>query len=142
MLIIEVKLFLVLEIVEELGNTRKSWLALTFYLDGKLDAGLADTTEILNLMECCHEANTRTGDDRLTETHLIHTIVYEHLDVVYLDDLLPEIRQYREGEVAVSDGAVVRAFYLGALYIYVNPLWVEGCVCKLVDTVLVDLQPV
>ena len=50
--------FLFLEIVEELGNTRKSWLALTFYLDGKLDAGLADTAEILNLMECCHEANT------------------------------------------------------------------------------------
>ena len=50
--------FLVLEIVEELGYTRKSWLALAFYLDGKLDAGLADTTEILNLMECCHEANT------------------------------------------------------------------------------------
>ena len=50
--------FLVLEIVEELGNTRKCWLALTFYLDGKLDAGLADTTEILNIMECCHEANT------------------------------------------------------------------------------------
>ena len=52
------KNFLFLEIVEELGNTRKCWLALTFYLDGKLDAGLADTTEILNIMECCHEANT------------------------------------------------------------------------------------
>ena len=50
--------FLFLEIVKELGNTRKCWLALTFYLDGKLDAGLADTTEILNIMECCHEANT------------------------------------------------------------------------------------
>ena len=47
--------FLFLEIVEELGNTRKCWLALAFYLDGKLDAGLADTTEILNIMECCHE---------------------------------------------------------------------------------------
>ncbi|CUQ63262.1 Uncharacterised protein [Segatella copri] len=42
----------------------------------------------------------------------------------------------------MSDGAVVRALYLGALYVYVDPLWVECSVCKLVDTVLVNLQPV
>ena len=49
--------FLFLEIVEELGNTRKCWLALAFYLDGKLDAGLADATDVLDVVESGYQAH-------------------------------------------------------------------------------------
>ncbi len=37
---------------------REGWLALTFYLDVELDAGLADATEVLDVVECGHQANT------------------------------------------------------------------------------------
>ena len=30
----------------------------------------------------------------LTELHLVHAVVYEHLEVVYLDNLLPEVWEY------------------------------------------------
>lgn len=41
----------------------------------------------------------------------------------------------------MGDSAVIWAFYLGTLYVYMNPLWVESCISKLIDTFLVYLQP-
>jgi hypothetical protein len=86
-----------LEVVEEGCDARKCWLALTFYLDVKLDAGLANATEIGNLMQGSYEANTGTGDDWLTETHLVHTVVYHHFQVVHFDNLLASFKRIRKG---------------------------------------------
>ena len=41
----------------------------------------------------------------------------------------------------MHDGAPVGALGLGALYIYMYPLVVEGGIGKLIDAVLVDSKP-
>ena len=129
------------EVVEEGGDALKCGLALTFDFNLEGDAGLADTTQVGYLVQLGHHAQTAAHGHSLTETHLVHAIVDEHLQVVDLDDLVPEVGQQREGKITMHDGALVGALGLGALYVYMYPLVVEGGIGKLIDAVLVDGKP-
>ena len=80
------------KIIEEGGNALEGWLALPLNLNGKLDFGLADATQILDVVELSDQSDAATSDDGLSETHVVHTVVHQHLDIVHLDNLIPHIR--------------------------------------------------
>ena len=134
-------LFVLVEIIKEYGYAFESRLALAFYFYAEVDLRLACAAEVLNLVKLCYQANSAACDNRLAEAHVLDTIVNKHLDVLHLDNLIPEVWEYRECEIAVSYGRLVWTFGFSSLHVYVNPLVVESCVCKHVDAVLVYLQP-
>ena len=79
------------EIIEEGCNTLESRFALSFDLDFKLDFGFANTAEVADGMLFGGQTHSTSSDDGLSEAHFVHSIVDEHLDVVHLDDLLPQM---------------------------------------------------
>ena len=127
--------------IEEGGHTRQRRFALVLDVDGELDFNLANAAEVGNAIKFRAQTNALTALDSLAETHLVHTIVDQHLDIVYLDNLFPEIRQEGERQIAVSDGRTEGTF-LRALLVHVNPLVVQRGVGEKVDAVLVHLQPI
>ena len=130
-----------LEVVEECGHAVECGLSLSFYLDAKLHTGLADAPQVFDAVERSDQADAAAGLDGLAKPHLVHAVIDEHGDVSHLDDLLPEVRQERECEVAVGDGAPVGTFLGRPLGIDVYPLVVECGVGKEVDALLGDLKP-
>ena len=126
--------------VEEGGHTCQGRLALVLDVDGELDFYLANAAEVGNAFELRAQAHALTALDGLTETHLVHAIVHQHLDIVHLNNLLPKIGQEGERQITMNDGRTEGTF-LSAFLIHVNPLVVQRSVCKEVNTVLVYLQP-
>ena len=98
-------------------------------------------TQVLHAVERSHQPHAAACQYGLAEAHFVHSVVHQHLQVAHLDDLVPQVRQERKGEIAVRDGALVRRFGLGAFHVHVNPLVVQGGVGKLVDTFLRHLKP-
>lgn len=126
--------------IEEGGHATEGRLLLPFDFDLETDVGLRNAAEIDDVIEFCDEAYALSAEDGLTELHFVHAVVDEHLDVVDLDGVLPKVGEKREGQVAVYNGLAVRAFR-GTLFIHVNPLVIQGCVGKEVDTFLIYLEP-
>ena len=93
-------------------------------------------------MQGSNQTNLRTSNYGLTEAHIRHTVVHQHLDVVHLDNLIPHIGQQTQRQVAVGNGRLVWTLLLGTSHVDMYPLMVQGCVSKQVDTILVNLQPV
>lgn len=88
------KAFLALvKVIKECRDARQRWLLLVFYLDGELDFHLADAAQVGYAVQCCHQAHTLAAQHGLAVLHLVHAIVYHHLEIVHLDDLLPHIGQ-------------------------------------------------
>jgi hypothetical protein len=54
---------------------------------------LAYSTKILDVVELGDKTYATACDYGLSEAHLVHTIVYEHLDIVNLNNLVPHIRE-------------------------------------------------
>ena len=128
------------EEIDEGGDAFEGCLAGFFDVDGEADAHADGATQV---GECLHmgcHLNALSGEHRLPELHLIHSVVDKALQVVHLYDLSPEIGEEREGEVAVYDGLVERTLCLAAFLIDVYPLVVESCVGEHVDAVLVHLD--
>ena len=98
------------------------------------------TAQVGQGFEFCAQAQALSAEDGLAEFHLVNTVVNHHLQVVDLDDLVPQIGQEGEGQITVYDGALERAFLLGTFYVRVNPLMVQSGIGKEVDTFLVYLQ--
>lgn len=69
-------------------------------------------------------------------------VVDQHLHVVDLQNLSPEVGEHRKVQVAVRNGRFIRAFRPGALRVHVNPLVVERGVGEKVDLLLRDRQVV
>ncbi len=93
-------------------------------------------------MELRDQAYATAGDDRLSEPHVVHAIIHQHRDVVDLDNLIPQVGQQAQGQIPMSNGALVGTLLLGTLHIDMNPLVVECGISKQVDAILVHLQPV
>ena len=80
------------EIIQEGGDTFEGRLALSFYFDFKLDFGLADAANVTDGMQFGNQSHATSRHNGLSKSHLVHTIVHQHLDVVHLNDLLPQVR--------------------------------------------------
>ena len=80
------------KIIEEGSDTFKGRLALSLNLNLKLNLCFADATQVLNAVQCSYQADAATSDNGLTETHIIHAVVHQHLDVMNLNNLIPHIR--------------------------------------------------
>ena len=93
-----------LEIVEEYGDALKSGFALALNLNAELDFRFAYATQVLYVVKFCNESYSAACNYGLAKTHALDAVVYEHLDVSHLDDLLPEIWQNGKCEISVSDG--------------------------------------
>ena len=87
-------------------------------------------------MQRSHQTDALSGKYSLTELHLIHSVVNHHLQVIYLNNLIPQMRQHGEGEITVCNGTLKRTFGLGAFCVNVNPLMVQRCVGKEIDAFL------
>ena len=96
--------YLLLKIVEEGGEAFESLLLLVLYLELELDLSLADAANVGYVVKHGCEAHALAGEDRLAELHLVHAVVYKHLDIVHLNDLLPQMGQEGQSEVTVSYG--------------------------------------
>ena len=131
-----------LEIIEEGGDTLQGRFALAFDFNFEGNTGLADAAKVLDALQRGRHADVATRDDGLSEAHFVHAIVDQHLDVVDLDDLVPQVGEQRKREVSVGDSALVRTLHFGSLRVDVYPLVVEGGVGKEVDALLVYLQPI
>ena len=94
----------VVEVVEEGGHTLEGRLAGIFDFDGELDFCLACTAQVDNRLERGDQTDAAVCDDGLSEAHLVHAVVDHHLQVVHLDDLVPEVGEQGEGEIAVCNG--------------------------------------
>lgn len=79
------------EIVEESGETFESLLLLVLYLQFEFNLSFAYTSDVGNLVQRSCEAHSLPGEDWLAKFHLIHAIVDKHLDIVHLNDFLPEM---------------------------------------------------
>ena len=77
---------------------------MVFDFDVKLNLHFADASEVTDVVEFSDEAHALSGEHGLSELHLVHAVVHEHLDVLDFDDLFPEVGQKAEGEIAVDDG--------------------------------------
>ena len=80
------------EIIQEGGDTFEGGLALSFYFDFKLDFGFADAANVADGMQFGNQSHTTSRHHGLSESHLVHAIVHQHLDVVHLNNLLPQVR--------------------------------------------------
>ncbi len=89
--------------IEEGGHTCQRRFALILDVDGELDFYFADAAEVGDAFELCAKTNALTALDGLTESHLVHTIVDQHLDIVHLDNLFPKVRQEGERQITVND---------------------------------------
>lgn len=125
-----------LEVVEECCDAGECFLGRLLYLDGKLDLYLGNAAQVLDRVEVGNEAYVLARLYCLAELHLVHTVVDHHLEVLHLDNLIPQAGQHRECEIAVSDGRLEWAFYCGTLCVNVNPLVVECGIGKHVDALL------
>ena len=134
-------MLLLFEIVQECGETFEGLLLLVLDFEFKLDLSLADAADVGDVVKGCCETDTLTGKNRLSELHLIHSVVDEHLDVVHLNNLLPQMREEGKGEIAVSDGGLVGTFHLRTLGVNMYPLVVKRGIGKEVDTLLRDFEP-
>ena len=65
------------EIIKESRDAFKRRLALVLYLNLEFYLRLADTAEVLDVMERRCHADTAAGDDRHSKFHLVKTIVDE-----------------------------------------------------------------
>ena len=92
-------------------------------------------------MEFGHKAYARTSHYSLSEAHIVHSIVHEHLYVAHFYYLVPQIWQQRQCEIAVGYGRLVRAFALGAFAVNVYPLVVKGGIGKHINAFLVHFKP-
>ena len=81
------------EIIQESADSLQCGLALVFYLNLELDFHLADTTQILYLVKFGYHAYTAADSYRLTETHLVHSVIHLHLDIVHLGNVIPKMSQ-------------------------------------------------
>ena len=79
---------------------------------------------------------------RPVEAQFLDAVVDQHLHVVDLQNLSPEVGEHRKVQVAVRNGRFIRAFRPGALRVHVNPLVVERGVGEKVDLLLRDRQVV
>ena len=80
------------EIIQEGGDTFKGGLALSFYFNFKLDFGFADAANITDGVQFGYQSHATSRHNGLSESHLVHAIVHQHLNVVHLNNLLPQVR--------------------------------------------------
>lgn len=133
---------ILLEEIDEGGDTLEGCLAGLLDVDGEADAHADGATQVGEGLHVGAESHALSGEHGLAELHLVHAVVDEALQVVDLYDLIPEVGQERECEVSVDDGLMERALCLAALLIDVYPLVVEGGIGKHINAVLIDLQVV
>ena len=86
-----------------------------------------------------NQSDALSGQYRLTELHLVHTIINHHLQVVHFNNLVPQIWQHGQGEIPMCNSALKRAFHFGAFRIDVYPLMVQCRISKQIDTLLREL---
>ena len=79
------------EIVEEGCDALQSGLALALYLYLELDFSLADTTQVLDVVQLGDQSHATARDDGLSEAHVVHAVVDQHLNVVNFDNLVPPV---------------------------------------------------
>ena len=132
---------LFLEVIQERGDALQSGFALALDFHLEVNLGLADAAQVGDIVQLGDEAHAAAGNNRLAKAHLVHTVVDLHLQVVYLNDLVPQVGNQRHGQVTVGDGAVIGAFSLGTLHVHMDPLVVKRGIGKHVDTVLVNGEP-
>ena len=124
------------EVVQESCDALKCLLLLVLYLDGKLYFGLYGAAKVGYRQKVGHKAYRLARLDCLTKLHLVHAVVDHHLEIVDLDDLVPKERKHRQCEITVGYGCLERTFNGSLLRTDMNPLVVECCVGKKVDTLL------
>ena len=112
------------EIIQEGGDTFEGGLALSFDFDFKLDFGFADAANVADGMQFSDQSHTTSRHHGLSKAHLVHAIVYQHLDIVHLNNLFPQVGQQRKRKISVCDSALKLALLLGALHVNVYPLMV------------------
>ena len=121
------------KIIQEYRHSFQSRFFLSFYLNLELDFRLGRSAQVLKALQSGTQTDALSRQYRLSELHLVHSVVDHHLQVVYLDDLVPHIGQHRQGEVSVRNGALERTFHGSFLCIHVNPLMVQRSIGKQVD---------
>jgi hypothetical protein len=90
-----------------------------------------------------HEApaDARTGRNGIGEAHPVQPVVDPHFHPAHVYRALQQVRQQRQREKAVRDGAAVGRFAPGPLRVDVDPLWIDDGARELVDALLADLEP-
>ena len=135
-------MYTLVEVVYEDGDAFDGFFACLLDVHGELDFCLYSAAEVGDAVEGGGEGEALAAEDGLTEFHLVNAVVDEHLDVLHINDLPPEIREDGEGEVTVCDGGAKLALGLCALCVNVYPLVVERGIGKHVDAFLRELDVV
>ena len=133
---------LFVEVVNEHNCSFKRQFWAIFYLHFYGDARLDNAAQVGYREHIGVHTDETARENRLAELQFLNAVVYLHLQVPDIDNLLPVVGHQRSCEVAVGDGAVERRLHFGALNIGVNPLVVERHIGKLINHFLRNLLPV
>src|SRR6478736_6204152 len=116
-------------------------LVFAFDLDHRIPGHLhAAVLDRLVLREGEPRAHARTGRHGRREAHAVQAVVHAHLAIRVREGLLGKVREQRQRQEAVRDGAAERRA-LRALAIDVDPLEVVDRLGEGVDALLRDLDP-
>ena len=115
------------------------WLVFYFQLNKK--RGFGGASEINDGFERNPAPYFIVYKHGLSKLQLLYAVIYFHLKVLHICNLLPEIRYKRECEVAVCYGSFKGAFFFGSFYIDMYPLMVEGGIGEVVDLFLGYFMP-
>src|SRR5258706_836403 len=129
---------LVVVTADPFGDQHRFFLA--FALHDRVPGDLRAAVELLVFSEREARAHPRAARHRRGEAHPVEPVVDAHLAVGEREGALGEMREQRQGEKAVGDGAA-EGRALRALAVDVDPLEVVDRLGEAVDARLRDLEP-
>src|SRR5688572_30339840 len=112
-------------------------LALDHRVPRHLDAAVGELLEFLQRKACAH---ARAARQRRGEAHAVQAVVHAHLAVAEAEGALGKVREQRERQETVRDGAAERRAFR-PLAIDVDPLEVVDRPGEGVDALLAHLDP-
>lgn len=84
---------ILLEEIDECGDAFECCFSGLLNLDGEAYAHAYSSAQVGECFHECGESYALSGENGLSEFHLVHAVVDESLEVVDLYDLVPEVGQ-------------------------------------------------
>ena len=130
------------EVIEEYDVASVGGFALPLDFAFHAHGSLGCAAEVEDFAHGNMEANTAANDHGLLIAEVLDAVVNLVLDVADINNLLPEVGEDGESEVAVGNGVAEGRLTLSLLNVDVDPLMVECGIGKEVNLLLSKLVPI
>ena len=81
------------ELVEKDNDSLERRFLAIFYLKGHFHFGFGSSPQVGNGLQSCYDPYFAVHHNGLPESQVVDAVVNQHGDVVYLDDLVPQVRK-------------------------------------------------